>query len=132
MKGNMENRVVRRVMVGTDRSATGDQAVLWAASFAERYGAELIVVQAVISQSPASTEHGAAEHARAVAASEELTTYARQLAGERGRALLMIDDDPATAIIRAAEQEAIDVLVVGNVGMAGRKEFLLGNIQTWP
>jgi ubiquinone biosynthesis protein len=32
------------------------------------------------------------------------------------------------AIVRASEQEAIDVLVVGNAGMTGRKEFLLGNI----
>ncbi|HXW71778.1 MAG TPA: AarF/UbiB family protein [Methylocella sp.] len=119
---------VRRVMVGTDRSKTADQAVSWAASFAERYGAELIVVQVVTSQSPASTEHGAAEHTRAVAASEELAIYAGQLAGERGRSLLIIDDDPAMAIVRAAGQEAADVLVVGNVGMAGRKEFLLGNI----
>ena len=50
---------VRRVMVGTDRSETADQAVRWAASFAERYGAELIVVQVVVSQSPAVTEYGA-------------------------------------------------------------------------
>jgi ubiquinone biosynthesis protein len=128
MKGNIENVTVRRVMVGTDRSKTADQAVVWAASFAERYGAELIVVQVVISQSPASTEHGAAERTRAAAAGEELAIYARQVAGGRGRALLMIDDDPAMAIVRAAAQEEIDVLVVGNVGMAGRKEFLLGNI----
>ena len=40
----------------------------------------------------------------------------------------MIDDDPAMAIVRAAEEQAIDVLVVGNAGMAGRKEFLLGNV----
>jgi ubiquinone biosynthesis protein len=119
---------VRRVMVGTDRSETADQAVQWAASFAERYGAELIVVQVVISHSPAVTEYGAAERTRADAAGEELAVYARQLAGERGRALVIVDDDPAMAIIRAVEREAIDVLVVGNVGMAGRKEFLLGNI----
>jgi ubiquinone biosynthesis protein len=119
---------VRRVMVGTDRSETADQAVLWAASFAERYGAELIVVQIIVSHSPAVTEYGAAERTRAVAAGNELALYARELAGERGRALLIVDDDPAMAIVRAAEQEAIDVLVVGNMGMAGRKEFLLGNI----
>jgi ubiquinone biosynthesis protein len=119
---------VRRVMVGTDRSETADQAVQWAASFAERYGAELIVVQVVISHSPAVTEYGAAERTRADAAGEELAMYARRLAGERGRALVIVDDDPAMAIIRAIEREAIDVLVVGNVGMAGRKEFLLGNI----
>jgi predicted unusual protein kinase regulating ubiquinone biosynthesis (AarF/ABC1/UbiB family) len=40
----------------------------------------------------------------------------------------MIDDDPAMAIVRAAEEEAADVLVVGNAGMAGRKEFLLANV----
>jgi ubiquinone biosynthesis protein len=120
--------LVRRVMVGTDRSGTADQAVVWAASFAERYDAELIVVQVIVSHNPASTEHGAAEHTRAAAAGAELTKYATQVAGERGRALLIIDDDPAMAIIRAAGQEGIDVLVVGNVGMAGRKEFLLGNI----
>ncbi len=41
---------------------------------------------------------------------------------------MVIDDDPAMAIVDAAEEEAIDVLVVGNAGMAGRKEFLLGNV----
>ncbi|MGQ0443810.1 MAG: universal stress protein, partial [Beijerinckiaceae bacterium] len=41
---------VRRVMVGTDRSETADQAVRWAASLAERCGAELIVVQIIVSQ----------------------------------------------------------------------------------
>src|SRR6202023_2537193 len=119
---------VRRVMVGTDRSETADQAARWAASLAERCGAELIVVQIIVSQSPAVTEYGAAERTRAVAAGEELAIYARQLAGEGGRALVIFDDDPAMAIVRAAEQEAIDVLVVGNAGMTGRKEFLLGNI----
>jgi predicted unusual protein kinase regulating ubiquinone biosynthesis (AarF/ABC1/UbiB family) len=39
-----------------------------------------------------------------------------------------MDADPALAIVRAAEQETVDVLVVGNVGMTGRKEFLLGNV----
>ena len=40
----------------------------------------------------------------------------------------MLHDDPAMAIVEAAEEHAIDVLVVGNAGMAGRKEFLLGNV----
>ncbi len=40
----------------------------------------------------------------------------------------MIDDDPAMAIVAATEDHAVDVLVVGNAGMAGRKEFLLGNV----
>ncbi|MGH6820644.1 MAG: universal stress protein, partial [Methylocella sp.] len=120
--------MVRRVMVGTDRSETAGQAVQWAAGFAERYGAELFIVQVIRPQNPASTEFGAAETTRAAAAVDELALQARQLAGERGHAAVVIDEDPAMAIVRATEQEAIDVLVVGNSGMAGRKQFLLGNV----
>src|SRR5213078_4801755 len=51
-----------------------------------------------------------------------------ELAGARGSARVVVDDDPATSIVRAAEEAGADVLVVGNAGMSGRKEFLLGNV----
>jgi ubiquinone biosynthesis protein len=119
---------VGRVMVATDRSESADRAAGWAATLADRYGAELYVVQVVVPANPAATQHGAAEASRAGAAADELQRYAMELAGERGRSRVMVDDDPAMAIVRAAEEEAADVLVVGNAGMAGRKEFLLGNV----
>ena len=74
---------VRRVMVGTDRSETATRAVEWAASFAERFGAELHVVQVVVPEHPADTEYGAAEATRAHSAVDELQVYTTQLAGER-------------------------------------------------
>ena len=128
MENHLERTVIRRVMVGTDRSEPADQAVHWAAGFAGRYDAELFVVQVVVPQYPSTTEFGAAEQTRAAAANNDLARFAREVAGERGHALVVLDGDPALAIVRAVEQEAIDVLVVGNFGMAGRKEFLLGNI----
>lgn len=115
-------------MVGTDRSETAERAVRWAASFADAYSAELHVLQVVIPLHPADTEHGTAEVTRARAAADELQTYATTIAGERGFAHVVIDDDPALAIVHATEEHDIDVLVVGNAGMAGRKEFLLGNV----
>jgi ubiquinone biosynthesis protein len=57
-----------------------------------------------------------------------LQVYATGIAGARGKAHVVIDDDPALAIVNATEEHDIDVLVVGNAGMAGRKEFLLGNV----
>jgi ubiquinone biosynthesis protein len=119
---------VARVMVGTDRSETAERAVRWAAAFADAYSAELHVVQVVIPLHPADTEHGTAEVTRARAAADELQTYATTIAGARGFAHVVIDDDPALAIVHATEEHEIDVLVVGNAGMAGRKEFLLGNV----
>jgi predicted unusual protein kinase regulating ubiquinone biosynthesis (AarF/ABC1/UbiB family)/nucleotide-binding universal stress UspA family protein len=119
---------VRRVMVGTDRSETAERAVRWAAGFAERFDADLYVVQVITPEHPADTEYGAAERTRAGAAASDLQKYAYELAGERGRSHVVVHDDPAMAIVKATEDENIDVLVVGNAGMAGRKEFLLGNV----
>jgi ubiquinone biosynthesis protein len=82
----------------------------------------------IVPLNPADTEYGASEGTRARSASDDLQTYTQQLAGERGRAHVVVDDDPAMAIVHAAEEHRIDVLVVGNAGMAGRKEFLLGNV----
>ena len=108
---------VRRVLVATDRSQTAERAVAWANELAERYAAELVLLQVIGSNGadPASAE-------------ESLRELARELAGSRGRAVVRVDPDPPQAIIEAAEQERADVLVVGNAGMSGRKEFLLGNV----
>jgi len=130
MEGNpdLNGGPVQRVMVGTDRSQTASRAVGWAAAFAERYDAELHLVQVVTPTNPSDTEFGSAERTRAAAAASELQQDAERIAGGRGRSHVVIDDDPAMAIVHAAEDAKIDVLVVGNAGMAGRKEFLLGNV----
>ncbi|MEP6476546.1 MAG: AarF/UbiB family protein [Actinomycetota bacterium] len=119
---------VRRVMVGTDRSETAERAVRWAAGFAERFEADLYVVQVIVPEHPADTEYGAAEATRARATADELHRHVFELAAERGHGKVVVDDDPAMAIVHATEEEGIDVLVVGNAGMSGRKEFLLGNV----
>jgi ubiquinone biosynthesis protein len=119
---------IERVMVGTDRSQTAERAVRWAATFAEAFGAELHIVQVIVPSSPADTEYGAAEATRARSAADDLQTYARSIAGDRAHGHVVIHEDPAMAIVEASQEQAIDVLVVGNAGMAGRKEFLLGNV----
>jgi ubiquinone biosynthesis protein len=102
---------VRRIVVATDRSESADRAVAWAVDMAERYEAELVVVQ-VVESSTAAVE-------------AELARFA-EASGGRGR--VVADSDPSGAIVRTAAEEKADVLVVGNVGMSGRREFLLGNV----
>jgi nucleotide-binding universal stress UspA family protein len=108
---------VGRVLVATDRSDTAEHAVRWAAEMAERYEAELFLLQVVVPPSQPS-----------LTTTEDLVRHAQELAGERGRGSVVVAEDPAEAIIDAAEREDADVVVVGNVGMSGRKEFLLGNV----
>src|ERR671911_1522683 len=119
---------VARVMVATDRSETADRAVRWAAALADRYDAELLLLQVILPSNPGSTESGQAEATRAAFAAETLRQFASEIAGARGRARIVTDDDPARAILRVAEEDGVDTLVVGNAGMSGRKEFLLGNV----
>jgi len=119
---------VHRLMVATDRSESADYTVAWAAEMAARFDAELHLLQVVVPQKPPGTEAGAAEATKASYAAEDLKRLAAELAGERGRAMVVVDEDPSQAIVEAAAQMEVDVLVVGNVGMSGRKEFLLGNV----
>jgi nucleotide-binding universal stress UspA family protein len=108
---------VRRVLVATDRSETAEQAVRWAAEMAERYEAELFLLQVVVPPEQPT-----------LAMTEDLVRHAEDLAGDRGRGGVVVGEEPGQAIIDAAEREDADVVVVGNVGMSGRKEFLLGNV----
>ena len=119
---------VARVAVATDRSPTADQAARWAAGFADRFGAELLLIQVMPPSEMAGTVAGDAQATTARKAAVHLEGLAGELAGDRGRARLVVDDDPAAAIVGAAEEAEADVLVVGNVGMSGRKQFLLGNV----
>ncbi len=99
---------IDRILVGTDRSETATRAVRFAVDMAKRYGAQLIVLQA-----------GGDE--------DELERYVAEHApGARYR--VDSEVDPAASIIAAAEAEDVDMIIVGNVGMSGRREFLLGNI----
>jgi len=108
---------VRRIIVATDRSETAERAVAFATEMAERYEAELFLLRVLLSDDGVLAE-----------AARELGEHARELAGERGRSTVVIAEDPADAIIEAARRERADVVVVGSVGMTGRKEFLLRNV----
>lgn len=99
-----------------------------AAEMANRYGAELHPIQVLLPGHPPGPEAGQPEATRAGQAAEELRQVSAGLAGPRGHARVIVDSDPAMAIVRAAEDAGADLLVVGNMGMSGRREFLLGNV----
>jgi ubiquinone biosynthesis protein len=116
--------VVQSVVVATDRSETAARAVSWAADMASRFAANLTLVQ-VLGPDPETEE---LPDSRVDLAATELTRIASDIAGPKGRARVVVSDDPAVAILRVADEEGADVVVVGNAGMAGRKKFLLGNV----
>ena len=109
---------VRVVAVATDGSGTATRAVTWAANMAAKQDARLHVMQ-VLPESASTTER---ERCAA-----QLTESARRIT-PGATASVVVGDAIAELIVAAAEEAGADVLVVGNNGMRGRKEFLLGNV----
>jgi ubiquinone biosynthesis protein len=102
---------VKRILVATDRSETAEDAVAFAEEMARRYDAELVVLQVLVPDERRKGEPGS----------------------ERGgswRTRVVVNSDPAKAIVEAAKEEQADILVVGNVGMRSRRRFLVGNVPS--
>ncbi|MDQ4134492.1 MAG: AarF/UbiB family protein [Actinomycetota bacterium] len=127
--------MLTRILVATDRSETAGQAVTRAGDVAERFDAELVVVQVVAPGGHAGSDtagdgagDGTVGPDRLRAETEALRQHAQQLVSVRFRPVVVVDENPADAIVAVAEREDVDLVVVGNVGMRGRTEFLLGNV----
>jgi predicted unusual protein kinase regulating ubiquinone biosynthesis (AarF/ABC1/UbiB family)/nucleotide-binding universal stress UspA family protein len=116
------------VVVGTDGSPSAERAVAWAASTVQREGGHLVLVQVVAPDSPDKPVSGTDGAAAAEIAAGALARRAEELVGSAGGARVVVAADIANAIVGVAEEEHADVVVVGNAGMGGRKEFLLGNV----
>ena len=119
---------VRRILVATDRSPSADAAVRWAANMAASQSADLVVVQIIVPPLPKNGASPPIAQETLDDAESELIKFARELAGTHGHARVIVDDDPSHGILCAIDDERADAVVVGNIGMSGRKEFLLGNV----
>ena len=118
-------------MVATDRSETSERAVQWAADLAGRFAAELLLVQVVLPDPDPDVRNDDLDRVDdhlLTATRAELGRLANELAGPSGRARVVVDDEPADAIVNVAFEEQADVIVVGNAGMSGNKKFLLANV----
>lgn len=105
--------VYRKILVGTDGSATAALAVDRAVEVAKAAGATLTLLTA------ASKARG-----------ETLLQREVERLGDAGVAIdtKVVDGDPAGALLDAAEHGGYDLLVVGNKGMTGVGRFFLGSV----
>jgi nucleotide-binding universal stress UspA family protein len=126
--------MVRAIAVGTDGSDTATKAVDFAIDLAQRYGARLVAISSYDPVSPARVEReregapgdiqwaiGPHEDVDAVLAA--VKTRAQE-AGVQTTTLAS-EGDPGEVLVKHAEEQAADVLVVGNKGMQRR---VLGSV----
>ena len=96
----------KKIVAGTDLSATAKIATDRAANLASSLGAELVLV------------HAGADPGEALA--EQGRDYGAEVIVQAG--------SPADVLISETERLAADLLVVGSVGMRGARRFLLGSV----
>lgn len=125
-----------RILVATDFNELATAALRLAAGIAVRSGGELIVVYADRFEPPA--EFTAAQigsliesiDASRVAASDELRRYVEATLRDVpvSRRTIVAEGTPAASILRVAESERVDLIVMGTHGRGGIQRLLAGSV----
>ena len=129
----------KKIVIGTDGSPTAAIALSEATKLAESTGAELVIVSSYLppdvkelerwqSESPAELSWrftGTSVVEEVLLTAERAVTHQSESVKKRTR---FEEGDPAEVLIRVAEDEGADLLIVGNKGMTSAKRFLLGNV----
>lgn len=127
---------IKKIMLCTDFSENSDPARLMALEYARLFKASLSVIHVVDSLAgfaacgtglPADIEDMVNRMAEAVR--EKLRTFADSFPPELGEVTtLWRVGVPAQEIVAAAEQESIDLIIIGTHGWTGVKALVLGSV----
>lgn len=112
VRGSCGPEGYRAVSVGTDGSPTADRAARKGVEFAERAGAEVTLVFV-----------GHPRTGEIVLRDTVATLDTKVPCAPR-----ILDGDPADKIIECAEENKLDLIIIGNKGMGGANRFLLGSV----
>ena len=127
-------RPIGRILVPVDGSAGSERGMAWADAVADITGAEVIVAvafnppMAIRRRGILQTEHLQVEMEEDA---KELASEATQLFLDRGRRAraIVVRGDPATAILEVAEDEDVDLIVMGRRGLGRLKGALVGSVS---
>lgn len=143
----------RKILVGTDGSATATRAVEMSAGLASALGIKPVVVCAYEPPSEEELERARSDpndpvaqwksdriqrdtpdefrwRIAAASQAEDILERAASHAAKAGAdaEVRAVEGSPAETLISLAEREGFDLVVVGSVGMTGAKRFKLGNV----
>lgn len=144
-----------KILVPIDYSNCSDRALQWGASLAEKYGARLLLLHVIARASKDLPEAEGAETPLPLALDNPSVYYTRgPLAPEGMTAIDLIEvaqndlkdlamatlneglsvsqtvgvGNPAEEILRVAQEEAVDLIVMGTHGRTGLRHVLMGSV----
>ena len=118
-----------KIIFPTDFSHCGDAALKMATSLARDSGATLLIVH--VEEPPVAYGGGEMYYGVPDPATEDLKKMLEQIIPPDPAvpyAHRLITGDPSTAIARLAEEEAVDMIVMGTHGRTGLTRLLMGSV----
>jgi nucleotide-binding universal stress UspA family protein len=123
-----------KVLVAYDGSKPSKKALDSAAEFAAKYGADLVLVSVTESVCPIgiSQEECATMNDILERETEKLVESIKQDLQKKALKVktLFRKGSPADEIVKLAEKEGADVIVIGSHGRHGAKKFFLGSVSS--
>ena len=126
-----------RILVAVDGSPFSERALKYAVDLGKKYGAKLIIVHVVLRRFYAVTPSEAGVLATTVFVKEmeaegreiisRAEAYAKSERADYQSQLLQ--GVPAEEIVKAAQSEKVDLLVMGSRGLSEVRAFLLGSVS---
>jgi nucleotide-binding universal stress UspA family protein len=121
--------LARNILVPTDFSAAGNAALEYAALLAKQGNRRLLLAH--VQEPPVAYSDGAAYFATPLPTSAELLARLREIKPSDPSIAVehrLLTGDPAQAIVKLADEEAIDLIVLSSHGRTGLARMLLGSV----
>jgi nucleotide-binding universal stress UspA family protein len=123
---------IKKILAPTDFSPSSEAAIDYAVTFAKRFEAEVILIHVIESPAYSVTDtlilvdHEAALKTTAEALMENVykTCIEKGLSASRS----VVSGTPHREIIKKAEQEKADLIIMGTHGRTGVERLLLGSV----
>lgn len=119
----------RTILFPTDFSHTGDAALEMAATLARERGAKLLIVH--VEEPPAAYGAGEMYYGMPDPVTDDLRKMLDQVvppAPDIACERRLITGDPATAIANLAQEEGVELIVMGTHGRSGLMRLLMGSV----
>jgi nucleotide-binding universal stress UspA family protein len=120
---------IKRILFPTDFSHTGDAALAFAASLAKESDGRLIIVH--VQEAPLAYGGGEMYYGIPEPSTDELMNMLHDVKPKDSSVPVqyrLITGDPADAIVRLAEEDDVDLIVLGSHGRTGLTRLLMGSV----
>ena len=119
----------RKILFPTDFSHTGDSALELATTLARERGAKLLIVH--VEEPPAAYGAGEMYYGMPDPVTDDLRKMLEQVGPPDPQVPCerrLITGDPATAIAQLAQEEGVELIVMGTHGRTGLMRLLMGSV----